>query len=179
MITAFAMANRGDESQLIHEGAMTLFKDDQHFLRAAGNFRRATGAWQAYLGLVIVTNHRGIDVAELVDLRSAEEADVNAPTLQPVTENLAGRHYGVSGFGQLAVTDGQWQHSRFGADGAGLVNQHHFRGMGQARQVGRLGWQADADEADAAVAQIARSRHGHHFIGVEVAHHLASAFNFA
>ncbi|MND59681.1 hypothetical protein D3C80_508840 [compost metagenome] len=174
------MADRGDEGQLVDEGAVGLLEDDQHFLGGTGDLRGAAGTRQAHFRVVVVTDHGGVDVAEAVHLGGAEEADVDAATLQPVAEDLAGGHHGVGGLGQLAVTDGQRQHGRLGADGAGFVDQHHVRGRGQARQVGSLGRQADADEADGAVLQAAGGRHGHHFIGAVVtgglsAHHLASA----
>src|SRR5690606_18058805 len=72
-----------------------------------------------------------------------------------------------------AVADGQRQYRWFGTDGAGFIDQYHVRRMGQARQVGGLGRQADADEADAAIAEATRSGHRHHFVG-GVGHHWAS-----
>ncbi|MNR13761.1 hypothetical protein D3C85_1301870 [compost metagenome] len=174
MVAALAEADRGDEVELVDEAAMTLLEDDQHFLGAAGDFRGAAGAGQAHLRREVVADHGGVDVAELVDLRRAEEADVDAPALQPVAEDLAGGHHGVGGLGQFAVTDGQRQHGRLGADRARFVDQHHVRRGGQARQVGRLGRQADADEAHRAILQAAGGGHGHHFIG-GVAHCWASA----
>ncbi|MNM47598.1 hypothetical protein D3C81_585700 [compost metagenome] len=168
------MANRGDEVQLVDEGTRRLLEDDQHLLGGTGDFRCATGTRQAGFRGVVVTDHSRVDVAEAVDLGGAEEADVDAPTLQPVAEDLAGRHHGVSGFGQLAVADRQRQHAWLGADRAGFVDQHHVWRRGQARQVGSLGWQADADEAHSTVAQATGCGDGHHF-GSGVAHCAASA----
>ncbi len=50
-----------------------LLEDDQHALRGAGDLPRATGTWQAHFGLVVVTDHGGVDIAETVDLGRAEK----------------------------------------------------------------------------------------------------------
>ncbi|MNJ12662.1 hypothetical protein D3C77_68560 [compost metagenome] len=172
-VTAFAVADRGDEVEFIDKGTVGLLEDNQHLLGRTGNFRCATGAWQAHFRLMIVANHGGVDVAETVNLGRTEEAHINTTTLQPVAENLAGGDHGVSGFSQLAVTDRQWQHARLGADRAGLIDQHHVWRGGQARQVGGLGRQADTDEAHGTITQTTGGGDGHHFIG-GVAHCAAS-----
>ncbi len=174
-VAALAMADRGDEGQLVDEGAVRLLEDDQHFLGAAGDFRRAAGSRQAHLGLAVVADHGGVDVAEAVDLGRAEEADVDPSALQPVAEDLAGGDHGIGGLGQLAVADGQRQDAGLGADRPGLVDQHDVRRGSQARQVGGLRRQADADEAHRAVVQAAGGGHGHHLVGAVAAHRLPSA----
>src|SRR5450830_321983 len=172
-VAAFAVTNRGNEVQLVDKGTCRLLEDDQYAFRRAGDFRGATGTGQADLGRKIVADHRGVDIAETVDLGRAEKTDINAPALQPVAEDLTGRHHGVGGFSQFAVANGQRQHTGLGANRARLVDQYHVRRRGQARQVGSLGGQADADKADRTVLQTTGGSHRHHFIG-GVGHHLTS-----
>ncbi|MCY1429335.1 hypothetical protein D9M71_452490 [compost metagenome] len=167
------MADRGNEIEFVDKGARRLLEDDQHALGGTGNLRRATCTRQTDFRRVVITHDGGVDVAETVDLRRAEETDVNAPALQPVTENLAGRHHGVGGFRQLTVANRQWQYTWLGTDRARFVDQHHIRRGSQARQVGRFRRQADADEAHRAVLQATGSGNGHHFIG-GVSHYFAS-----
>ena len=61
------------------------------------------------VGMAVVADDRRVDVAEPVELGAAEEADVDAPGLQPVGEDLGHAHDGVGGLGQLAVADRQRQ----------------------------------------------------------------------
>src|SRR5262249_49473295 len=80
-------------------------------------------------GLVVGTNHRGVEVGEAIDLRATEEADGEAPALQPVAEHFRHRHGGERGVAQFAVADRERQHVGFGGDRAGFVDQ---------RDVGRM-----------------------------------------
>src|SRR5690606_4980452 len=73
VLAALPETDRGDERQLVDEGAMRLLEDDQHLPGRAGNFRRPTRPWQANFRLVIVADHRGVDIAVPVDLRRAEK----------------------------------------------------------------------------------------------------------
>ena len=118
---------------------------------------RAAAAGQAHLRVVIVADHRGVDVAEPVELRGAEEADGDAPALQPVAEHLRHRHGGERRLAQFAVADRERQHVRRGADGAALVDQRDVGRMRQPRDVAGGRRRADADEADVVVLR-ARAR---------------------
>src|SRR3989344_1495101 len=159
------MADRSDEIEFVDERTRRLLENDQHALGGTGNLRRATGTRQTHFRCMVITDHGGVDVAETVDLRSAEETDVDTPALQPVAENLTGRDHGISGFRQFTITDRQWQYARLGADWARFVDQDHVRRGRQARQVGRFRRQADTHEAHRTDLQPAGGSHGHHFIG--------------
>ena len=79
-----------------------------------------------------------------VDLRRAEEADVDAAGLEPVGEDLGHRDHRVGGLRELAVADREREPRRLGADRAALVDRARVRGARPPRQVGRLGGKADA-----------------------------------
>src|SRR5207302_5684358 len=52
---------------------------------------------------VVAADDRGVDVAELVQLGGAEEADVDPARLQPVVEHLGHADHRVRGLGQDPV----------------------------------------------------------------------------
>ncbi|MCY1187428.1 hypothetical protein D9M73_284050 [compost metagenome] len=101
------MANRGDEIQFVDEGTVGLLENDQYGFCRTCNLRSTASAWQTHFRIMVIADHGGVDVAEAVNLGSTQEAHIDATTLQPVAENLAGRHHGVGGFRQLTVTDRQ------------------------------------------------------------------------
>src|SRR3984885_14805226 len=72
----------GAKVQPRHEAARRLRHHDEHLARVRHDVRRAAGAWQAHLGVRILADDGGVEIAEAVDLRSAEEADVYAAALQ-------------------------------------------------------------------------------------------------
>ena len=159
------VADRGDEVDPFDERAVVLPDHDDHLTARGGDLRRAARAGQPHLGVTVIpADHGGVDVAELVDLGGAEEADVDAAGLQPVVEDLRDADHRVRRLGQHAVADGQRQPVRLGADRARLVDQHQrrrVRGPGQVR--GRAG-QPDADETGHAVAQRPGGGHRHHLV---------------
>ena len=71
---------------------------------------------QAGPGMVVVADHRGVEVGEAVDLRRAEERDVDPAGADPVVEHLGHRDDRVGGLGQFAVSDRQRDPGRLGAD---------------------------------------------------------------
>ena len=130
VIAALAVAERGDEVELLDEAARRLAHDDEDLAAGGGDLRRAAAAGQPHLRLVVGADHRGVEVGEAVDLRAAEEADGDAPALQPVAEHLRHRDGGQRGVAQFAVADRQRQHVGLGGDGAGLVDQRDVRARG-------------------------------------------------
>jgi hypothetical protein len=64
---------------------------------------------QAHLGRLVVADDRGVDVAAAVDLRGAEEADVDAPAADPVVEHLGHRDQVLGAGGEVVVADRQRQ----------------------------------------------------------------------
>ena len=122
-------------------------------------------------GCVVVADDRGVDVAEAVELRRAEEADVDAPGLQPVGEDLGHRHDGVGRVGEVAVADREGQPRRLRADAARLVDQ---RALGRVRAPGEVRGrrrQPDADEAHRVVAQLAGRVDDHEIVGAAALRH--------
>ncbi len=161
-----AESDRRHEVDPIDERAPGLPDHDDDFLAGGRDLGRAARARQpdGRMG-VVGADHRGVDVAELVQLRRAEEADVDPARLQPVVEDLWHADHGVRRLGQDPVADRKRQRSRLGADGARLVDQNEVRRVRGPGQVGRLAGQADAHEAGHPVAQTARGRDRHHLVG--------------
>jgi hypothetical protein len=56
--------------------------------------------------VVVVADDGGVDVGVAVDLGGAEKADVDAPGLQPVGEDLRHGDHRVGGVGEDPVADG-------------------------------------------------------------------------
>src|SRR5262245_55315956 len=84
LVTAAEMADRSDEIQLLHKRASGLFEHENDFVRAAGDFGGAACARQSSSRSFIIANDGGVDVGKAVDLRSAEETDIDTAALQPV-----------------------------------------------------------------------------------------------
>src|SRR6266567_2496456 len=53
-----------------------------------GHLRRASPAWQPHLWMFVAADDAGVDVAEAINLRTAEETNRDATALQPVLEHL-------------------------------------------------------------------------------------------
>ena len=77
--------------------------------------------------VVVAADHGRVDVGEAVDLRRAEEADVDPAGLHPVVEDLRHGDDVVGGLAEDAVADRERQPRRLGADRAGLVDEHEVR----------------------------------------------------
>ena len=162
---AVALPDGRAEVELGHERARRLAQHHDRLTAGGGDLGRAAGARQAHLRVVVGADHGAVEVAVTVDLRGAQEADVDAPGLQPVAEDLGHRDDGVGGLGQLAVADRERQVLRLRADRAALVDQHALRRVRRAGEVGGAARQTDADEADRPVVQAPRGRDRHHLVG--------------
>ena len=99
------------KSSFGHEAARRRLQHDEGLPRVRGDLRRAAGAGQARLRVFVVADHGAVEIAEAIDLRRAEEADVHAPGLQLVAEDLRQRHHAAAVSRQFAIADRQWQHS--------------------------------------------------------------------
>ena len=117
------------------------------------------------LGASVGADHGRVDVAEAVDLRAAQEADLDPAVLQQALEHVrhAADHERPGHQGRVADRDRQ--PLGLGADRAGLVDQQEPRRVGGPRQVAGQVRQPDADEDDLAVAQLPRGDGGHHLGG--------------
>ena len=154
------------EVELLDERARRLPQHHEDVAHAGRDLGRAAAAGQPHLRRVVVADHGAVEVAVAVDLRGAEEADVDAAALEPVREHLRHRDDRVGGLGELAVADRERQRRRLGADRAALVDEHAVRGVRAAREVRGEARQADADEADRAVVEPPRRLDRHHLVGV-------------
>ena len=159
-----AAAGGRAEVELLHERPRRLAQHHEHLPRGGRDLGRAAGAGQPHLRAVVVADHGAVEIAEAVDLRGAEEADVDAAALEPVGEHLRDGDDEVGRLRELAVADRQRQLRRLGADRAALVDEHGPRRVRRPREVRRERGQADPDEADVAVAQAPRRLHGHHLV---------------
>ena len=137
---------------------------DDHLPAGRRDLRGAPRPRQPDVGLVVLADHRGVDVAEAVDLGAGEEPHVDPAGLQPVVEDLGHADHRQRGVGEDAVADRQRQLLGPRVQRAGLVDQHEVRCVQAARQVGRGGREPDADEARLPVAQGARGRDAHHLV---------------
>ena len=99
-----------------------------------------------------------------VDLRRAEEPDVDAAALEPVGEHLGHGHDRVSGLGELAVADRERQARGLGADRPALVHEHAAGRMRSPGQIRREARQPDPHEAHAFIRQPPRRRDRHHLV---------------
>ena len=159
-----AEAERGHEIDALDERPRGLAQQHEHLTTRRGDLRGAAGAGEANFRARVVADDGGVDVGEAVDLRTSEEADVDATRLQPVVEHLGHTDNAVSGVRQLAVADRQWQRHRLRAERARLVDEHEVRGVGVPSEVGGRARQADADEAHVPVAQATGRGHDHRVI---------------
>ena len=69
------------KSSAVDEAARRRLQHHEGLPRVRGDLRRAAGAGQARVRRVVGADHGAVEVAEAVDLRGAEEADVDAPGL--------------------------------------------------------------------------------------------------
>ena len=168
-------ADRGAKGELVDERARRVLDDHQRLLAGRGDLGRAAAAGKPHLGIIVGADHGAVEIGEAVDLRSPQEADVDAAALQPVGEDLRHADHCVGGLGQLAVADRERQVVRLGADRPALVDQHTAGGVGRPGEVGRPAGQADADEADGAVTQPPRRGDRHHLLGRVGAHTAAAS----
>ena len=163
IVAAGSVPERGYERQLVDERSQALRHGDEHLLHMHRDLGRTATARQPHLRLVIIPDHRRVEVREPVDLRTAEKTDRDPPALQPVAKHLRHRHGRQRRIAQLTIADRQRQHLRLGADRPGLVDQRDLRRMCQPRQIARRRWRPDADEADIRRLQRPRRRDRHHF----------------
>ncbi len=168
---AVAEADRGAEVAALDERAGPLPHDDDDLARRCRDLGRTPCAGQAGRRVVVVADDRRVDVAEAVELRGAEEADVDAAGLQPVGEDLGNRHDGVGSVGEVAVADRERQPRRLRADAARLVDQRALRGVRAPGEVRSRRRQPDADEAHRLVAELASRVHDHQIVGAPLLRH--------
>ena len=154
------------KSSRAHESARGLLHDDQHFAGVGGDLGRAAGAGQAHLGVGVLANDRGVEIAEAIDLRRSEKAEVDAPALQVVREHLRQRNHARSQSPPV-----RHRRSTAAAPSGGCPRYLTRRSAPESRGVGALGRGCRRHSAGRCrrntprrCAVAVRPRYGHHLI---------------
>ncbi len=151
------------EIDFFNKATFALLHDQKDFTTTGRDFRCTTAARQTDFGVVVITDHGGVDVAILIKLGRTKEANRNLAALKPVAEHFRHGDRVDSGFAQLAITDRQREDVRFGANRAAFINKGNVRRVGQARKVARSRRHPDTNKAHIVVFKRACSGHRHHF----------------
>jgi hypothetical protein len=125
---------------------------------------RPARARQAHLRLRVLADDRGVQVAEAVDLRAAEEGDVDQAGLEVVGEELEHRRDRGRARYERRVPDRQREPLGPRAEHPRLVHELQLGGHGALREVAHDVRQANADEAVAHTRQQARRRGDHDLV---------------
>src|SRR3954451_20407367 len=112
--------------------------------------------------MVVRADDGGVDVAEPVDLRRTEEADVDEAALEVVAEQLEHRDDRRRAGDDRRVTDRQRQPGGTRSEDTGFVDELEIRRDGPLGEVDRDVRQPDTDEADALPGKLAGGRDDHH-----------------
>ena len=166
---AAQVAGRGAEVDALHERPLRLAHDDEHLAGVDGDLAGAARAGQPGPRRRVVADDGRVDVAEAVDLGGAQEAHVDAPTLQVVAEEVGHGHHGQGAGDDGRIADGERQPGRLGTVGAGLVDELQLGGHGVEGQVDRDVGQPDAHEADPLAGQLAGRGRDHHLVAAVAA----------
>src|SRR5205085_2993246 len=122
----------GTEVESLDECTPGLTQHHEDLADARRDLRGAAGPGQAHLRRAVVADHGAVQVRVPVDLRRAEEADVDPPALEPVGEHLGYRDDSVRSLRELAVADREWQLGRLRPDRSALVDQDAVRRVRRA-----------------------------------------------
>ena len=128
-----------------------------------GDLGRAAAAGEPHRRVGVVADHGGVDVSVAVDLRAAQEADLDPAVLQEVLEHIGHAADHQRAGDQRRVSDRDRQPLGNGTHRPALVDQHQVRRVGLAGEVAGQVGQPDADEHHLAVAELPGGDGGHHF----------------
>ena len=159
---AAQIAGRRPEVDRLDEAAPALAHDHEHLPGVDGDLAGAAGPRQTRLRVVVRTDDRRVDVAEPVDLRRAEKADVDEAALEVVAEQFEHADDRCRASDDRRVADGQWQPRRPRPEHAGLVHELEIGCDCPLREIDGDVRQPDADEADALAGKLPGGRHDHH-----------------
>src|SRR5207344_1767897 len=87
-VAARYVTDRSDEIELVDEAPLALRHDNEDLAARGRDLRRTAATRQPDFRFVIGSDHCRVQIGELVDLRTTEKADLDAATLQPVTEHF-------------------------------------------------------------------------------------------
>nr|WP_228546367.1 hypothetical protein [Halegenticoccus tardaugens] len=150
-LAAVEVAGTRDEVHLLREAPLAVGRDNDGFAGVASNFAGASAAGKPHFRIIVVPDDRGIDVAVPVDLRAAEEADVNPAGLKIVAEPLSHRHDALGVRREYWVADGEGKLGRVRINGPRLVDHLEVRCVGPLGEVAGEVRDADADQGGVAV----------------------------
>jgi hypothetical protein len=162
-----AVAGGRPEVELIDERALRLAHDHQDPPRVDRDLARAARPGQTDLRVRIVADHRGVEVAEAVDLRAPEERDVDQTGLEVEGEQLVHRRDGGGARDQGRIPDRKRQTLRSRTVGPRLVDELQLGRDRALSQVANDVRQSDPDEAVPHPEEVPRARHDHH-LGLRV-----------
>jgi hypothetical protein len=117
-----------------------------------------------------IASHDGrVEVAETIDLRPLEEADVDPAPLEIEVEYVVHRADAQRICHEGRIADRDRQSLRDRPDCARLVEQHEIRSVPSPREIAREVGETDSHEHDFAVVQLARCL-AHHELLRRVVH---------
>ena len=156
--------SRGHEIHFFGETPFLVRGHDVAAIGPGGDLLRAAGAGQAHFGVYVVTaDDGGVDVAEAVNLRAAQEAHVHVAALEVQGEDIVHADHRKRPADQRRVADGERQARRFRPDDTRFVDHDQVGGVRPLGQVaGQVGL-SDADENDIAIPQQAGGVDDHQF----------------
>ena len=166
---AIEMARAGHILHLLVEFFFAVGNDEDGALTGGSHIAGAAAARQTYFrGLITlrkVADHRGVEVAVHIHLRSADEAEVGISPLGHLESCVQALNIGSTGKG-LGIADGKRQSdSQRRSDRPGLENRDQAGGMGEFGQKGCNHRQAGADKNNLIVFQYLGTRHNDDLLG--------------
>ncbi len=158
-----------DEVDALDEAPLLVRRHDDHLAAQRGDVVGAAGPGQADFRLPVVgAEHARVDVAVLVDLRAAHEADVDEAALgEQERVGDARQHRRPMAGAHLVGGDRQPPRRDLGADDAALDDHRQPRRVTALGERGGQQRHADAREDRRVVAELARGDHGQKLGGVE------------
>ncbi len=153
--------------QPLDERALPLPHDDEDPPGVDRDLARAPGPGQTHRRLGVVPDHRGVQVAEPVDLGPTEERHVDQPRLQVEREQLEHARDRGGPARQRRIADRQREPLRTGPEHPGLVDELQVRRDGPLREVAHDVGETHAHEAVADPPELPCGR-GDHQLGLAV-----------
>src|SRR4029453_15730502 len=127
----------GEEAEPLEERARRLAEHHERLSTPRGNLGGAACPGESHLRLVVVADHRAVQVPVTIDLRGTEEANIDPAALEPVREDLRHRDDGVGRLGELAVANREGQVPWLRPDAAALLEEGAALGGARAAGSGR------------------------------------------
>lgn len=121
------MAGAGGEVDARHKGALGETHDHDDAPGVNGDLTRTAGAREASLWIRVVTNHSRVQVTKAIDLRPAEQGDIDQAALEIQHEQVRHTDDGGRAAYQRGIADGEGQARRLRAENTAFIDQFHIR----------------------------------------------------